>query len=368
VTGGPRDPHDRGFRRGLRNKHPLVLLTALILLVPALLGLEAVFTSGAWTAVGVQRWVRTPTDDYMYVSWSVGELKRRPPDQPLVVLLGGSSGREALVDGPSLAADIRDHGGPAVAADNLSSRMQRFAQSLAIVDNLPDTPTTVLVGVNLGRFDVSKASNFRQVVGRELLLKSDTLRHFVNQRYGEYRYSFSILPGVFSSLATYAQQKERDLITGHAPRPPYKPHPFDGRRVLSDERKRELVQKWLDMYYPRLVKNVDFNAAVLDVLVRRAQERGLDVVLVDLPVNREIVGDSFAEAEALYKTRTRAVAERRGVPYLDFNDQLSLTSADFLDLSHLRPAGREVWQGRLAEELARLYAEGAIDGGGGGGE
>ena len=54
--------------------------------------------------------------------------------------------------------------------------MQRYAQSWAIVDNVPDTPTTVLVGVNLGRFTTSPQSNYNQVIGRELLLKSDSLR------------------------------------------------------------------------------------------------------------------------------------------------------------------------------------------------
>ena len=39
------------FRRGLRNRNPLVLVVALALLVPALLGIQSYFTSGAWTAI-----------------------------------------------------------------------------------------------------------------------------------------------------------------------------------------------------------------------------------------------------------------------------------------------------------------------------
>ena len=100
------------FRRGLRNRNPLVLVVALALLVPALLGIQSWFTSGAWSAVPVQRWVRNATDDYMVVSWMVGRLKQHPPEVPLAVLLGGSSGREAIVSGPSLAREVEADGGP----------------------------------------------------------------------------------------------------------------------------------------------------------------------------------------------------------------------------------------------------------------
>ncbi|NLE21775.1 MAG: hypothetical protein GX624_03180 [Actinobacteria bacterium] len=349
------------FRRGLRNRHPLVLVVALALLVPALLGLQSWFTSGAWSAVPVQRWVRTSTDDYMVVSWMVGRLKQDPPSTPLVVLLGGSSGREAIVSGPSLARSIQAEGGPTVTARNLSSRMQRYAQSWAIVDNLPDTPTTVLVGVNLGRFTTSPKSNYNQVIGRELLLQSDSLRRWVTDYSGEHAHSYTILPGIFSALTSYLQQREKDLLyKGRLHARPYKPHPFDGRKTLSDERKRELVQKWLTRYYPAFRKVHEFDAEMLEGLVAEGKRRGLDIVIVELPWNREVVGDAFDEAMAAYRARTAAIAERYGVPYLDFNDEVDIPSEDFLDLSHLRPAGRAAWQAELARRLAALYADGTL--------
>jgi hypothetical protein len=70
------------FRRGLRNRNPLVLVVALALIVPALLGIQSWFTSGAWSAIPVQSWVRNSTDDYMVVSWTVGHLKKNPPALP----------------------------------------------------------------------------------------------------------------------------------------------------------------------------------------------------------------------------------------------------------------------------------------------
>jgi hypothetical protein len=197
-----------------------VLLVALALIVPALLGIQSWFTSGAWSAVPVQRWVRNTTDDYMVVSWTVGRLKRHPPEVPLAVLLGGSSGREAIISGPSLAREVEADGGPQMVARNLSSRMQRYAQSWAIVDNLPDTPTTVLVGVNLGRFTTSPRSNYNQVIGRELLLKSDSLRRWVTQYSGEHEYSYTILPGIFDTpLLARAPEHVKQALAGQVPFP-----------------------------------------------------------------------------------------------------------------------------------------------------
>jgi len=338
-----------------------VLLAALALLAPALLLIQSCFTSGAWSVVPVERWLRNATDDYIYVSWTVGELKRDPPRRPLVVLLGGSSGREAIASGRSLAADVRADGGPRIAAYNLSSRMQRYAQSWAIVDNLPDTPTTVLVGVNLGRFTTSPKSNYNQVIGRELLLKSESLRRWVVSRSGEHRYSYTILPGIFSALTTYAQQRERDFLFKHRLHPlPYRTHAFDRRQALSPAAKQKLVRKWLSDYYPAFQRVLDFNVAMLDQLVRRGKQRGLDIVIVELPYNREAVGTAFDPALAAYRAPTREIAERHGVPYLDFNDRLAIPSAAFLDLSHLRPDGRAAWQAELARQLARLYRDGAL--------
>jgi len=309
----------------------------------------------------VQSWVRNSTDDYMVVSWTVGRLKRHPPDRPLAVLLGGSSGREAIVSGPSLAREVEADGGPAIVAHNLSSRMQRYAQSWAIVDNLPDTPTTVLVGVNLGRFTTSPKSNYNQVIGRELLLKSDSLRRWVNERSGEHKYSYTILPGIFSALASYLQQRENDLLyKGRLHPKPYRPHAFDGRKALPDAAKQELVQKWLKKYYPAFRKVHEFDAAMLDGLIQEGRRRGLDMVIVELPWNREIIGDSFAEAMTAYRTPTQAIAEKYDVPYLDFNEEVDIPSEYFLDLSHLRPEGRAIWQSELARRLAALYRDGKL--------
>ncbi|MBE0527939.1 MAG: hypothetical protein IH629_01885, partial [Thermoleophilia bacterium] len=222
-------------------------------------------------------------------------------------------------------------------------------------------PTTVLVVVNLGRFTTSPKINYNQVIGRELLLKSDSLRRWVTQFSGEHKYSYTILPGIFSALASYLQQRENDLLYKGRLRPkPYKPHAFDGRQALSDAEKKKLVQQWLDKYYPAFRKVHEFDAAMLDGLIDEGKRRGLDMVIVELPWNREIVGEAFGAARAAYRAPTMAIAAKHDVPYLDFNDEVDIPSEFFLDLSHLRPEGRAIWQSELARRLAALYQDGTL--------
>ena len=99
---------------------------------------------------------------------------------------------------------------------------------------------------------------------------------------------------------------------------------------------------------------------MLDGLIAEGQQRGLDMVIVELPWNRDVIGDAFDGAMAAYKAPTTAIAEKYDVPYLDFNAELAIPSEDFLDLSHLRPEGRAIWQAELARRLALLYDDGTL--------
>ena len=172
------------FRRGFRSRSPLVLLAAAVLLLPALLGFQWLFTSGAWTVVPLDRALRNPQDSFIYVSWMVGRARREPPDTPGLYLLGGSSARESIVGGDALAAEIEALGGPRVAAYDLGSMNQNFAESLAVVDSVPDTPAWLLVGVNLGRFTSTREVNAEQAEGREFLLRSTAIRDVRGLRVG----------------------------------------------------------------------------------------------------------------------------------------------------------------------------------------
>jgi hypothetical protein len=353
------------FRRGLRNRHPLVLVVAGLLLVPALLGFQWLFTSGAWTAIPLDRVLRNPEDSFTYISWTVGKARQDRPARPTLYLLGGSSARESIVSGDSLAAEIRACGGPAVAAYDLGSINQNFAESLAVVDSAPDTPAWLLVGVNLGRFTATREENARQAEGRELLLDSTAVHRFVSSRWGLQQYAFTILPGIWSYVTGWSRDHGAQLLAGDPPSTPYALHRYSRATRRSEGQKRRLVTRWNTSRKPVFDRNVRSNLQMLQELLAQAEERGVHVVLLELPLNKDIVRRSFASSQLRYQAPVAKLAEQYGCPYVDLNRTVDIPSRDFQDLSHLIAPGRVIWQHALAGELARLLD--AADPGGSGG-
>jgi hypothetical protein len=345
------------FHRGFRNRSPLVLIVAALLLVPALLLFQWLFTSGVWTAVPLDRALRNGEDSFTYISWMVGKAEQQPPGTPGLYLLGGSSARESIVSGDALAAEIAQLGGPRVAAYDLGSINQNFAESMAVVDSVPDTPAWLLVGINLGRFTATKQQNAAQAEGRELLLKSGVVRSFVSSEWGVEKYQYTILPGIWAYITDWARKHGAKLLEGDPPSTEYELHRYSAKTRRSDSQKRRLVTKWNTSRKPVFDQNLDANLQMLEELLARARERGVRVVLLELPLNKEIVGDSFKSSQRQYQEPVKALSEQFGVPYIDLNQTVDIPSRDFQDLSHLIAPGRVIWQHALAKELAPLLSK-----------
>jgi hypothetical protein len=342
------------FGRGLRNRNPLVLVVAAVLLVPALLGFQWLFTSGAWTVVPLDAALRNPEDSFTYISWMVGRAQQDEPDTPGLYLLGGSSARESIVSGDALAAEIADLGGPRVAAFDLGSINQNFAESLAVVDSVPDTPAWLLVGINLGRFTATRQQNAAQAEGREFLLESGAVHSFVSSDWGLEKFQYTILPGIWAYITDWARKHGSTLLEGDTPSTDYELHRYSAKTRRSDGQKRRLVTKWNTSRRPIFEQNLDANLEMLQALLEQARERGVKVVLLELPLNKEIVGDSFDASQRQYREPVTALAREYGAPYIDLNQTVDIPSRDFQDLSHLIAPGRVIWQHALAKELARL--------------
>jgi lysophospholipase L1-like esterase len=121
--------------------------------------------------------------------------------------------------------------------------------------------------------------------------------------------------------------------------------------------KKAMVKLWLKTRWPLFKRNFDFNTAMLEELIKVAQARGLTPVLLELPNNKEIVGDALDKPKAMYRATVEEFAQKYHIDYVNFNDQLHIPNADFHDLSHLVEPGRVIWQKKLAEVLTQLMAK-----------
>ena len=117
------------------------------------------------------------------------------------------------------------------------------------------------------------------------------------------------------------------------------------------------MTKWNTSRKPVFEQNLDANLQMLEELLAQARERGVHVVLLELPLNKEIVGDSFDARQRQYQVPVTALgAQVRRARTSTSTQTVDIPSRDFQDLSHLIEPGRVIWQHALAKELAPLLS------------
>ena len=278
----------------------------------ATLGALAALLAGQWLLAGdalaatsQTRVAARTSSDWLHILDVIKGLTADPPPVPVVYLLGGSAGRECTVSDTSWAAQLLQRGGPTVLTYNMGSIHQTFRQDLTIVPTLPAIPTITLIGLNFGRF-TSTAGPTR------------------SERYTQHHYS--------------------------------------AQHILSDAAKKLLVADWLKRRYPVFKARFNYGLSSLDQLVAECQQRDLHPVLLELPLNLQIVGHAFDAPRARIRVACGALAKKYQIPYLDFVKQAGMVSSDFHDLVHLVGPGQVKYQRRLCGQLVELLRQYGMEG------
>jgi hypothetical protein len=355
----------RRFSRGLHSRNPLVLVLAGVLVIPALYGLQALFSSGAFTVVPESDLLRTSRDDFFHNTYVVGSLKRHPPTRLPIYIIGGSAARESLISESSFAQAVHRASGVPVQTYVLSNYDQTFGQSLAIVDNLPPGKGIVVLAVNNNRFHFGPSDIARQTQGLPLLLESPTLSHFVANDPASSGISKRLsrlllpgaLPGIMDYLLGYIDSRASALTSASPLGLAYRPHWITQRTRWSRARKEQGVQAWIKSRGAAFFKNYAYDARLLDTLVARAEQRGFKVVLLEETEDTAVVGHSFDAFKRIYKPIVRRIAAKYGAPYLDLQPQLNLPDSAFWDYIHPAEPARVAWQKVLAAALKPIVQQ-----------
>jgi len=236
--------------------------------------------------------------DRDHIDKMLAEFAQSPPTVPVVYLLGGSAARESITDEPSWSAQIAAMGGGRVLALDFGSSSQTFDYDTGIVRAAPAVPSIVLIGLNVGRYTTTPPA-----------------------------------PPAAAPRAGAAV---------------YDPHRFHVGNQLGDAAKRAIVRRWLAVKYPRFRRRYAGDYAALRELIQTCQEMGFYPVLVEEPIDRQIIGHAWDAARDRYRRDARAAAADYGIPYVDFVPDIGLTSNDFVDVSHLVEPGRAKYQRRLS--------------------
>jgi len=238
----------------------------------------------------------------------VANLRAEPPEQPVVILLGGSSARESTIDDDNWAAQILRQLGPTVLAYNLGSKHDTFEIDREVAERLPkDMPAIVYIGINIGRFCNSPSDPTLSLPDPE------------------------IPPNVYYQHV-------------------YSIH----KRIQSASLKRYYVRYWLTRRWPEFKAHYSYNIKTLDKLIVACQNRGLHPVLVDLPRDLPIIGRSFEWPVYMYKAGCKRLAAKYHIPWLTFVAAAGFVDRDFFDIFHLVEPGRSKYQHLLSEKTVTL--------------
>ena len=233
-----------------------------------------------------------------------------PSKETFVYLLGGSSARECIVGNANWADQVERLGGDNIRTYDLGCHNQSFAMDVKLVKAMDAVPTVVFIGLSLGRFTGTP---------EEAQGQCDD------------------------------QDASRIIAMGAEVR-----HLFTESDVLPVGRKQRMLRRWVTERYPLFRQNYAFNVAGLEQLIRECRRRKFLPVLLELPVNFDVVGHAYDGPRARYADDARKLAKRFKAPYLDFVSELKLPNAVFYDLMHLVGPGRAVWQKRLSREIIAL--------------
>jgi hypothetical protein len=338
------------LRRGLLAPSLLAVVAGLVLAVAAIVVLLWTVTSGAFSVIPAGYLLRDLNDDFLVVSHRVGALKRQPPQGVPVYVLGGSVTNEMIQTPEGLEAQLSRLSGRKVSVSWLASFSQSLGQTLAIVENLPAGPGLVVIGVSPNRFSARSFMSDDQVTGKPFLMESTALRDEVVSGWRR-RLPVCIWPGVADYLATYSQTLLKRVRHGDLPPFEYAQHRYTEGDQVSLVAKREQRQTGVDRGLPGIQERFPYNARLLEATVALARKRGMQVVVLEMPLDEEVVQGAWDPALDTYQPFCRDVAARYGGTYVDFSQDVCLVNRDFADLFHLVESGRAKWQPRLVTEL-----------------
>ena len=302
------------------------------------------------------RFIVARYDDNERVSYRVALMKRHPPALPQVIVIGGSAVRECTTSDPALRSAVAGRFDHPVGACTLASSMQRYASSLAIIDNLPaDCGGVVVIGVHHLSFAGTAAEAKAQLTGVPLKMTSGALHDLIRSRFS-YDPPNHLRTGLRRLLAWYLDHRGRPAFTGGDVA--YLQHRYHS--ALSTAGKLALTQQFkVNLGAPGgpFFDYFALNRALLRRCVTRAREKGYQIVLMEDPQDTAVVGSAYNVYKQKYQPASRRIARECGAHYVNLNTTAGLVNGDFFDISHLLSSGRRKWTPKLAAAVAQVLRD-----------
>ena len=337
--------------RGLR-----VLSWAAIWLVVIALGTECFLGLGyPWRFPSLEPYFLNKNwDDWTHNAFVIQRIKHDDArrDDRVIVLIGGSAGREAVVSDADMGATLGEMTGRKIGFASLCSSDQNFVDTGRIVEELDSFKKTFVILIAPMRF-THRVDN---IPGKDYYFLATSSR--LNRILGEggeglgFTYRFRL----FRSALRWGQVAKKHLRymvrkKGKIRRIAYERHRYPHRKPPGEKTIRH-YRKEMTKALGNFKKHSALNFRLLRASVDAALENGDRVILLNMPSNPHL-DEITARFSPDYDEMVSDLVQNKGVGYLDLRRAADWKFEDFLDVHHLRASG----QGKFVPLLTRYLAD-----------
>jgi hypothetical protein len=278
-----------------------------------------------------------------------------------IVILGTSATREALLVDDQLNQKIALRRSLPLSIVNLASSAQSPIESLFLVDAMaPQAGQEFVLFVSIsslrqdhpfnrlerGGFMHPPEALIQKYAGRDIF-PVEWQSHSKRLLY-KFRAARSQLFRLVNFRLKYWFQEN---IYGHAA-PPYSPYLYIGQPSAKPETKHAQINTHRDGHRRQLSTNLMYLKNTIDVLANTLNQRNCRLVIASPPeFNREMRG-MFPNESRLLNDVIQGLRAKHQIELVDFNDAISWSQNDFVDLTHVTQSGRDKWSEALLTWLS----------------
>jgi hypothetical protein len=323
------------FLAGLLRPSPLAAGVAVALTLLAMLAAVGTITADALARASRTR-LAIHSEDYDAVATSsVLAFARAPRPSSVLVVLGGSTTRASLLE-EDLRRVVEQSVGAGVVLKLCTSR-QSLWDSIILAEQLPPGLSGYAV-VGVGPSLFSMGDDTLTALGEQprLGVRSESFDRARAARGGRVGprtgiYAIDNAPFLLARRAALVK-----TVVGRAPTP-YVDSVYQAESSVVGARGWKTRAERVAERYPLVERNWAANAALLERLIDTLERAGLNVVLVETPVNPRFVEERDGDGiGVMHIGRMRRLADRRRLPYVVLNEAAALDESDFFDWAHLR--------------------------------
>jgi hypothetical protein len=338
------------FMSGVRSTSLGVIVLGSLLAVVFLLTLETLAARDKFFDLFPEAYVRGPYFDTLTgAAYKLHRYRNARNRSPSLILLGGSSLREALFSDDVLRADLEKAGIP-LRPLNLAWHSQTIFESLAVTESLPKNEGLLLIAVSPYRLtsSIQKAKEYvdgfrlvppgpesRRLAGAEAVRWPNV---FSPQLSGWLRHLISVS---YERLREYKRSGDWFRLKWQAI--PVPGHRFDETDKLPPPVFENEAKEVIERHGPDFLRNRSVSLAALRTLIRVAKQKGYRPIIFETPFSPRGRA-AFESVWNEYSRELRLVSRETGTKDWDFFWKLNFTDNDFRDFSHILAPRRKRFQ------------------------